>query len=149
MFNYCPIIQIGNIFTRTDKNGKVWEAEVINRTEYFVDVKKTQPYKIKVGDEFGWHYEEAPVTIERAELYRVYEPIENGVEIITDLYRNKVERPKIERVPTNKYHIRLKEVYSKHDKYDRDYYLIKYQESNMDSEEGFELFYKYCEGKLN
>ena len=52
-FKHCPVIEVGDVFTRVDRNGKRWTAEVINRTEYFVDVKKIQPYKIKVGDEFG------------------------------------------------------------------------------------------------
>lgn len=144
-FKHCPIIEIGDIFTRIDKNGKTWKAEIINRTEYYVDVKKYMPYKAKVGDEYGYHYEDAPVTIERAMLYRVYEPVENGTEIITDFFGNKIERPKIERVPTARYHIQLKEDFTKHRKYDRDYYLIKYEKQTSSAEEGFQTFYNYIE----
>ena len=50
-FNNCSVIEVGDVFTRIDRNGKVWKAEVINRTEYFVDVKKIQPYKRKVVDD--------------------------------------------------------------------------------------------------
>ena len=143
MFNHCSIIQVGDIFTRTDRNGKVWKAEVINRTEYFVDVKKYTPYKVKIGDEYGWRWQEAPPTIERAELYRVYEPVENGTETIVDFFGNKIERPKIEKVATAKYHIRLKEDYSKHSKYDRDYYLIKYDNHTVSCDEAFKIFYDF------
>lgn len=126
MFQYCPIIEIGDVFTRIDKNGKTWKAEVIDRTEYFVDVKKTQPYKIKVGDEWGWHYEEAEPTFERCMLYRHYEEVETD-EIVKGLfgcYKKKIKSP------TARYYINCKEDYSKHSEYDRSYDLIKYSKES-------------------
>ena len=141
MFQHCPIIEIGDIFTRIDKNGKVWKAEVIDRTEYFVDVKKTQPYKIKVGDEWNWHYEDAEPTFERCMLYRHYEEVETDEVIkgIFGCYKKKIKSP------TSRYYINCKEDYSKHSKYDRSYDLIKYSKESSDAEEGFKLFYNYCE----
>ena len=29
----APEIKVGDVFTRTDRNGKIWTAEVINRTD--------------------------------------------------------------------------------------------------------------------
>ena len=34
-FKFAPEVKIGDVFTRVDKNGNVWKAEVINRTELF------------------------------------------------------------------------------------------------------------------
>ena len=126
-FKYCPVIEVGDIFTRVDRNGKIWKAEVINRTEYFVDVKKTQPYQVKVADEgergqLGfWHYEDAEPTIERCQIRRVYEEVEDGEK---DSIWGKIKKYK--KVPTARYYIDCKEDYSKHWKYDRSYELIKY-----------------------
>ena len=167
-FKHCPVIQIGDIFTRIDKNGKVWKAEVINRTEYFVDVKKTQPYQIKVYDEEPikqrkfyngewhikyvdgvFHYEEAEPTIERCMIHRYYEEVESD-EIVKSIWGEYKKRVK---VPTAKYYIDCKEDYSKHWKYDRPYEIVKYgdgvnepeHKEKISSEEALELFYKYCE----
>lgn len=125
-FNYCPVIEVGDIFTRKDKNGKVWTAEVVNRTEYFVDVKKIQPYKIKVGDEFGWHYEEAEPTFERCEIYRQYEIVEDG-ETPADGIWGKYVKKLFKKIPTGRYYINCKEIYSSHYKYDRIYVLTKHR----------------------
>lgn len=130
-FKCCPIIEVGDVFTRVDKNGNVWKAEVVNRTECFVDVKKTQPYQIRVANSgisgmYGcWHYENAPETFERCMLHRHYEEVEDGEEEtqgLCGLYMKK----KYKKVPTAKYYLDCKEEYSKHYKYDRPYELIKY-----------------------
>lgn len=166
MFNNCSIIEVGDVFKRVDKNGKVWTAEVINRTEYFVDVKKTQPYQVRVCDEEPirqkrfyngcnhikevggvYHYEDAEPTIERCMLHRKFEEVEDGEEETRGLYGTYMKK-KYRRVPTAKYYIDCKEDYSKHWKYDRPYELTKYGdgvEEAGDAEKGFELFYKYCE----
>ena len=164
MFKNCPIIEVGDVFTRIDKNGKVWKAEVINRTEYFVDVKKIQPYQIRICDEEpirqkkfyngAWHfkdvggvfhYEDAEPTFERCMLHRYYEEVETEEEVKTiwgGTYKKTVK------VPTAKYYIDCKEDHTRHYKYDRPYELVKYGdgvEASEDAEEGFELFYRYCE----
>lgn len=168
MFKNCPVITIGDVFTRVDKNGKVWKAEIINRTEYFVDVKKTQPYQIKICDEEpirqkkfyngAWHfkdvggvfhYEDAEPTFERCMIHRYYEEVETD-EVVKGKLLDYNKRVK---VPTAKYYIDCKEDYSKHWKYDRPYELIKYGDGveepehieTTDAQEGFELFWKYCE----
>ena len=136
MFTFAPEIKVGDVFTRIDKNGKVWKAEVINRTEYFVDVKKTQPYQVKVCDEEpirqkkfyngAWHfkdvggvfhYEDAEPTFERAEIIEEYIEEETGEieESIWGIHR------KTRRVKTNNYFLKLKEEYSKHSQYDKVY----------------------------
>lgn len=153
-FEYCPIIEVGDVFTRVDKNGKIWKAEVINRTEYFVDVKKTQPYQIKVADEgergqLGfWHWEDAEPTFERCMLHRHYEEVEDGEEETRGLYGTYMKK-KYKRVPTAKYYLDCKEEYSKHFKYDRPYELVKYgdgvEESVEPAEIGFKKFWNYCE----
>lgn len=156
-FNNCPIIEVGDVFTRIDKNGKVWKAEVINRTEYFVDVKKTQPYQIKVANEgFAgqcgcWHYEDAPETFERCMLHRHYEEVEDGEEEAQGLYGAYMKK-KYKKVPTARYYLDCKEVYSKHYKYDRPYELIKYGDGVAESVEpaeiGLKKFWNYCETGL-
>ena len=153
-FKYCPVVEVGDVFTRVDKNGKVWKAEVINRTEYFVDVKKTQPYQIKVADEgergqLGfWHYEDAEPTIERCMLHRHYEEVEAGEEETRGLFGTYMKKI-YEKVPTARYYIDCKEDYSKHWKYDRPYELIKYgdgvAENTEPAEVGFKKFWNYCE----
>ncbi len=147
MYNNCSIIEVGDVFKRVDKNGKVWTAEVVNRTEHFVDVKKTQPYQRKVGDEYGWHYEDAEPTFERCMLHRKFEEVECG-ESEKIGFKGTFISKDYKRVPTAKYYIDCKEDYSKHWKYDRPYELTKYGdgvEEAGDAEEGFDLFYKYCE----
>lgn len=130
-FNYCPIIEIGDVFTRRDQNGKIWKAEVINRTEYFVDVKKTQPYQIKVANEgFAgqcgcWHYEDAPDTFERCMLHRQHEEVEIGESEKQGLFGTYISKD-YKRVPTPFYYIDCKEVYSKSYKWDKPYTLRKY-----------------------
>ncbi len=148
-FNYYPVIEVGDIFKRVDKNGKVWTAEVINRTEYFVDVKKTQPYKIKVADnEFSWHYEEAEPTFERCQIHRHYEEIEDGKTEADGIW-GKYAKKLFKRVPTAYYWIDIKEDYSAHYRYDRTYALKKYgdgaEKSKEICEEELDKFYKCCE----
>lgn len=148
-FNYYPVIEVGDIFKRVDKNGKVWTAEVVNRTEYFVDVKKTHPYKIKVADnEFSWHYEEAEPTFERCQIHRRYEEIEDG-ETEADGIWGKYAKKLFKKVPTAYYWIDIKEDYSAHYRYDRTYVLKKYgngvEKSKETCEEALNKFYKYCE----
>ena len=148
-FNHCPVIEVGDIFTRKDKNGKVWTAEVINRTEYFVDVKKNQPYQIKVADnEFSWHYEDAEPTFERCEIHRHYEEIEDGETEAEGIW-GKYAKKLFKKIPTAYYWIDIKETYSAHYKYDRTYKLLKYgdgvEKSKETCEEALNKFYKYCE----
>lgn len=147
-FKHCPVIEVGDVFTRVDRNSNRWTAEVINRTEYFVDVKKMQPYKVKVGNEFGYRYEDPTPTYERCMIHRIYEEIEDGEELVQG-FHGLYTRKSFKRVPTAKYVLDCKEDYSKHWKYDRPYELIKYgdgvERSNEDIEEAFNLFYKYCE----
>ena len=149
-FKYCPVIEVGDTFTRIDKNGKVWKAEVVRRTECFVDVKKTQPYQIKVLDDngFTWHYEDAEPTFERCEIHRHYEEIEDG-ETEADGIWGKYAKKLFKKVPTAFYWIAIKENYSAHSKYDRTYKLKKYgdgvEESKETCKDEFNLFYKYCE----
>lgn len=147
-FKYCPLITVGDVFTRIDRNGKVWTAEVINRTEYFVDVKKNQPYQRKVGDEYGnWHYEDAPDTFERCMLHRFQTEIEDGTETYIDLYGNKVTKTKKKKIYTDEYWIDVKENFSRSWKYDKGYTLVK-SDPNIKHptvEEALEEFHKFCE----
>ena len=82
-------------------------------------------------------------------IHRYFEEVE-GDEIVKGWfgeYRKKVK------VPSAKYYIDCKEDYSKHWKYDRPYELVKYGDGaekpkhieTTNAEEGFKLFYKYCE----
>ena len=124
MFEYAPQVNIGDIFTRIDKNGTVWKAEVVNRTEYFVDVKKYHPYKVKFATGyFDWEYEEKipEPTIERAQINIEYEDVETDeiVKSIFGEYKKKI------RVPTSKFFIGIKEDYSKYPQYDKIYFLNK------------------------
>lgn len=140
MYKYADDIKIGDVFTRVDRNGKVWKAEIINRTEYFVDVKKIQPYQIKVCDEApirqkkfyngAWHfkdvggvfhYEDAEPTFERAQINIEYEEYETGEveESIWGTYKKTAKRP------TGKYFIAIKEDYSKASQYDKLYFIDK------------------------
>lgn len=150
-FNYCPIIEVGDVFTRIDRNRKVWEAKVINRTEYFVDVEKKQPYQVKFGDietggETG-HYEDAPVTYERCMLHRRYAEVEVGESEKVGLYGTYISKD-YKKVPTAWYYIDCKEDWSAHSKYDRPYELRKYGDGVNEPEDcqsGIDLFHKYCE----
>ena len=154
-FDYCPVIEIGDIFERIDRNGKIWKAKVINRTEYFVDVEKTQPYQIKVanndfsGQCGAWHYEDAEPVIERCQLYQKFVDIDDGVEEVTDFLGKRFKKIKTKKVPTASYFILVKETYSAHNKYDTKYELVKYSEEEKakmrPAQEGFDLFYNYCE----
>ena len=145
-FKNFSVIEVGDVFTRIDKNGKVWKAEVINRTEYFVDVKKTQPYQRRVGNEYSSWYEDAEPTFERCMLYRQHEEIEVKVERVG--FKGKYMAKEYKLVPTARYYIACKEDYSKHWKYDRPYELVKYgdgvEDHIEDAEEGFKCFYNYC-----
>ena len=165
-FGYCPVIEVGDVFKRIDKNRKVWEAKVINRTEYFVDVEKKSPYQIKIYDEepiykkvfYGgcwhkkmvdkgiFHYVDAEPTIERCQIHRVYEEVEDGEE---DSIWGKIKKYK--KVPTARYVLDVKENYIKSNNYDFKYSLIKYGDGvnePEDAQKGLDLFYKYCEGEL-
>ena len=140
MFTYAPEIKIGDIFTRTDKNGNIWKAEVINRTEYFVDVKKTQPYQVRVCDEEPirqkrfyngcnhikevggvYHYEDAEPTFERAQINIDYEEYETG-RMKKGLFG---EYPETAKRQTGKFFIAIKEEYSKSNQYDKIYFIKK------------------------
>ena len=153
-FKYCPVIEIGDVFTRIDRNGKVWEAKVINRTEYFVDIKKTQPYKIKVADDgirgqLGcWHWEDTEPTTERCMITRKYEEIEDGKVEETGLY-GKYMKKIYKKVPTPYYFIEVKEDYSKHSKYDRTYKLKKYgdgcEENKETVEKSLDKWFNFCD----
>lgn len=161
-FKNCPIIEVGDVFTRVDKNGKVWEAKVINRTEYFVDVEKKSPYQVKICDEEpirekrfyngAWHfkyvggvfhYEDPKPTIERCMIHRIYEEVEDGEK---DSIWGKIKKYK--KVPTARYILDVKENYIKSNNYDFNYSLVKYGDGvnePEDAEKGIDLFYKYCE----
>ena len=145
MFKYAPEIKVGDVFTRVDKNGKVWKAEVINRTEYFVDVKKTQPYQVRVCDEEPfrqkrfydgcnyikevggvYHYEDAEPTFERAQINIDYEEYETG-RMKKGLFG---EYPETAKRQTGKFFIAIKEEYSKSNQYDKIYSIRKNNKDN-------------------
>lgn len=44
-YKYAPEIKVGSIFDRFDMNGKRWIAEVVKRTEYYVNVEVKSPYE--------------------------------------------------------------------------------------------------------
>lgn len=69
MFEFAPDVKIGDVFTRIDRNGKVWAATVVKRTEYFVDVEKKQPYKIWLSDGEKLEQVEAEPTFERCAIH--------------------------------------------------------------------------------
>ena len=127
-FKYCPIIEVGDVFTRIDKNGKVWKAEVIGRTELFVNVKKTQPYQVKVlddgigGDVGCYHYEYAEPIIERCQLKRKREFVKTGNKKHT-IWGNDIDE-EVE-VDTDDYYILVKEEYSRFLCYKHQYFLHK------------------------
>lgn len=124
MFNYAPEVKVGDVFTRTDKNGTVWRAEVINRTEYFVDVKKFHPYEVKFSTGwYEWDYEKRipEPTVERAQLYIERKTVPTG-RMKKGFFK---EYPETEEVPTGRFFIGIKEDYGKHSQYDKIYYLEK------------------------
>ena len=96
-YDFAPNIKIGDVFTRTDRNGKAWTATVIKRTEYFVDVEKRQPYKIWVHDGEKLDYVDTEPTFERSAIHA------DGT--------------------SGDYFIALHEVYSKFPQYDKIYKL--------------------------
>ena len=135
-FDFAPNVKIGSVFSRIDRNGKKWIAEVINRTEYFVDVKKIQPYKRKIVDDFFTttkyyggqkhtrthcltHEEDAEPTFERAQIIEEYTEIETG-EIGENIWGKYAVK---KRVPSGKFYIKVKEEYSKFSNYDKVYSL--------------------------
>lgn len=151
IYGYADDIQVGTVFKRVDKNGNIWEAKVINRTDYFVDVEKTQPYQIKVADkEYGdigiWHWEDAPVTYERCQINQIMKEVETGeYEDYKDLFGNDVHKPITKRVGTRDYYIMCKEDYSKYPKYDKRYDYQAPAHDYEESEKGIERFFNYCE----
>lgn len=124
-FSFAPEIKIGDVFKRVDKNDRVWEAKVINRTEHFVDVEKTMPYKIKVANDdmtgcLGcWHWEDPEPAYERAEIN------EDWIEVETGEFKESIwgKSPVKKRVKLPSYHIHLKETHSRYSHYDRTYTL--------------------------
>ena len=146
LYDYAPDIQVGTVFKRVDKNGKVWEAKVIKRTDYFVEVEKTQPYQIKVADEeYGnigmWHYEDAKPTYERCQINQQFVEVETG-EFKDSIWGGKV--PVTKRVGTNKFYIFCKEVYSKYPNYDKTYtYTAPIDCEPID--ESLKKWFEYCE----
>lgn len=133
-FKFAPEVKIGTIFTRVDKNGKVWTAEVVDRTEYFVDVKKIQPYKRKVVDDcytetkfyngkkhtktyYLTHEEDAEPTYERAQINEMYHEEETD-EVVESIWGTSYKKIKVKE---NRYTIHLKEEYSKYSQYDKVY----------------------------
>lgn len=155
-FNYCSVIEVGDTFTRIDKNKKVWIARVISRTEYFVDVEKIQPYQIKVSNsdessKYGCcHYEDAKPTIERCMLHRHYEEVECGESEKEGLF-GKYTSKDYKKVPTALYYIDCKETWSAHSKYDRTYKLIKYgdgiEENPETISDSINKWFNYCENE--
>lgn len=126
-FNYCPAVEVGDVFTRIDRNGRAWTAEVLERTEKFVKVKKTQPYQIKVldrgaGGRFGfWHYENPEPTIERCQLKRERKIVKTGKKKQTmwGIFDEQIE------VDDDRYSIYVYEENSKYPNYKKQYFLQK------------------------
>ena len=124
MFKFAPEVKVGDIFTRVDKNGKVWKALIINRTEYFVDVVKYHPYEVKFQTGcYPWEYEKKipDPTTERAQINIEYEEYKTG-KMKKGWFGEYPETAKRE---TGKYFIAIKEDYSKSSKYDKLYFLDK------------------------
>ena len=69
--DFAHYIVKGSIFTRTDMNGRVWEAKVVNRTPCFVDVDVVNPYnqehnfceRCKIYQDFHWEEDKNKTTI--------------------------------------------------------------------------------------
>lgn len=125
-----PEIKVGDVFSRTDVNGNVWTAEVINRTDQFVDVKKISPYKRKVAnsDESGslgcWHWEDSEPEYERAMINETLIDMATG-EKVKNIFGELVDEYK--KFKTGEYIIILTE-YDKWNKYyKKAYYLDKYK----------------------
>lgn len=123
-FNNAPEIKVGSVFYRVDRNGKEWTATVINRTEFFVDVEKRQPYQIRVSDGYGkrW-YEDAPAITERCAIVPEEEEVPTGEMRPFGLFGGLI--PAMKRVCTGEYFIRVKEVYSRFPDRDKWYKLKK------------------------
>lgn len=124
----APMIQVGDVFERIDKNLKIWTAEVINRTDYFVDVKKTNPYN---GNQ----------TIERASIIVLYEDVKTGNVLKENgLYGEElIEETK--KVETNVYAINLVDNAKGYDKL----YKCDKRRSTGSVDEALKLFYNFCE----
>lgn len=121
-FENFSVIEVGDVFTRVDKNGKVWKAEVIARTEFYVDVKKYHPYEVRFQvSEWKTEKRIPEPTTERCMLYQKHIEVETD-EIVKSIWG---EYKKTIRVPTNTYQIAVKEDYSKYPQYDKIYTLIK------------------------
>ena len=124
----APKIQVGDVFERIDKNLKRWTAEVINRTDYFVDVLKTNPYNDNQSTE-------------RAALQTFYEDVKTGnTHVETGLYGDKIIVEETKKVETDVYAILLVDNAKGYDKV----YKCDKRESK-DTEEGCKIFWKYCE----
>lgn len=132
-FSYCPAVEVGDVFTRIDRNGKVWTAEVLERTEKFVKVKKTQPYQVKVldsgnGGKLGfWHYENPEPTIERCQLKRERKIVKTGKKKQTmwGIFDEQIE------VDDDKYSIYVYEENSKYPNYKKQYFLQKAEDKYL------------------
>lgn len=124
----APMIQVGDVFERIDKNLKTWTAKVINRTDYFVDVKKTNPYN---GNQ----------TTERASIIVLYEDVKTGNVLKENgLYGEElIEETK--KVETNVYAINLVDNVKGYDKL----YKCDKRKSNSSVDEALKLFYNFCE----
>ena len=124
----APKIQVGDVFERIDKNLKKWTAEVINRTDYFVDVKKTNPYN---GNQ----------TTERASIIVLYEDVKTGnVLKESGLYGEElIEETK--KVETNVYAINLVDNVKGYDKL----YKCDKRESTGSVDEALKIFYDFSE----
>lgn len=127
-YKYAPNIKIGDVFVRIDKNGKEWTAEVIDRTDYYVDLKKIMPYKIKIANtdisgDFGcYHYEDAPITYERAIIHEVMKLCPTG-RVVPSIWNESGFADEKELRGTGEYFVEIKEPYTKSKKYDKRYYL--------------------------
>ena len=123
----APKIQVGDVFERIDKNLKTWTAEVVNRTDYFVDVLKTNPYN---------HTQ----STERASIIILYEEVKTGNVLKENgLYGEElIEETK--KVETDVYAINLVDNVGGYDK------LYKCDKRIGKSyQEGLDLFHKFCE----
>ena len=119
----APEVKIGDIFSRIDKNGNEWIAEVINRTDCFVDVKKYCPYKVKVANsdisgQFGcYHWEDSEPVTERSLINKEIIPIKTG-KMARNIFGKEVEE--VQYLSSGKCFIMLKDY-----KNDNPYYLKK------------------------
>ena len=68
----------------------MWEAKVVNRTEYFVDVEKNSPYQIKIYDEEPI-YKKVFYGVDLSKSRKTqYENAVNAVDKATELYGTNV-----------------------------------------------------------